>query len=108
MFVKSRVLIRARLRKRTEFCVRASTRARAQKVLGHGHPKVQLVCARAKVRARMNVSVREEAGVCRVSGQRKSQGAGQRPVEGQAEGGLASFWDLKEDGWQGLTWKGSA
>ena len=49
MFVKSRVLIRARLRKRTEFCVRASTRARAQKVLGHGHPKVQLVCARARV-----------------------------------------------------------
>lgn len=39
MFIKSRVLIRARLRKRTKFCIRASTRARAQKVLGSGTPE---------------------------------------------------------------------
>lgn len=39
MLMKSRVMIRARLRKRVKVWIRAGTRARAREVLGSGAPQ---------------------------------------------------------------------
>ena len=60
MLMRSRAMIRVRLKKRDKVWIRASTRARAQEVLGARGTTSSSVrgSARAKVRTKMNVSIR--------------------------------------------------